>query len=59
MNNISDQALATLYEELEEAFSAALILGKHKKAFEFALMMRAMEDNGLVPHNTEQEEQVH
>ncbi len=59
MSNISDQALATIYEELEEAFSAALILGKHKKAFKFAMLMRTMEQSDLVPHNVEQEDQVH
>lgn len=59
MNNISDQALATLYEELEEAFSAALILGKHKKAFKFALLMRTMEQSGLVPHVVDEPETMH
>lgn len=59
MNNISDQALASLYEELEEAFSAALILGKHKKAFSLAMLMRTMEQNELVPHNVDEPETMH
>lgn len=59
MNNISTQALATLYEEIEEAFSAALILGKHKKALGYAMMMLKMEQNDLVPHNVEEQEAVH
>lgn len=59
MNNISEQALATLYEELEEAFNAALILGKHKKAFKFAMLMRTMEQNDLVPHNVDEPDSMH
>lgn len=59
MNNISEQALATLYEELEESFSVALILGKHKKAFKFAMLMRTMEQNDLVPHNVDEPESMH
>lgn len=59
MSNISDQALATIYEELEEAFSAALILGKHKKAFKFAMLMRTMEQNDLVPHVVDEPENMH
>ncbi len=55
MMNISDQAFASLYEELEEAFSAAIILGKYKKAFQFASLIRAMEQSSLVPHNVDDE----
>lgn len=53
MNNISDQAFAALYEEMEEAFDCAKFLGDYKKAMEIASMMRALEQNDLVPHVVE------
>lgn len=48
--NISDQAFAALYENLEEAFEAAQFLGDFKKAMEYDVMMRTLEQAGLVPH---------
>lgn len=48
--NISDQAFASLYENLEEAFESAQFLGDFKKAMEYAVMMRTLEQAGLVPH---------
>lgn len=53
MANISDQAFADLYENLEVAFEAAQVLGDFKKAFEMAAMMRALEQADLVPHVVE------
>lgn len=53
MANISDQAFAALYQNLEEAFESANFLGDFKKAFEIAVMMRTMEQADLVPHVVE------
>jgi len=52
--NISDQAFGVLYEELEEAFEAATRICEYQKALEIALMMRALEQADLVPHNVEE-----
>lgn len=38
--NISDQAFAAMYEDLEEAFEAYRFTGQFKEAFEVAVMMR-------------------
>lgn len=57
MNNISDQAFASLYEELEEAFDCAKFIGDYRKAMEIALMMRSLEQSGLVPHIAEDDEE--
>ena len=54
--NISDQAFAALYEDLEEAFEAARFLGEFRRAMEYASMMRALEQANLVPHNVEVDE---
>lgn len=57
MNNISDQAFAALYQEMEEAFDCAKFLGDYKKAMEIASMMRALEQADLVPHVVEDDQE--
>ena len=51
--NISDQAFAALYDDLEEAFEAARFLGEFRRAMEYASMMRALEQSNLVPNFVE------
>lgn len=48
--NISDQAFAALYEDIEEAFEAYRFTGQFKEAFEIAVMMRSLEQANLVPN---------
>ena len=62
MVNISDQAFAALYENLEEAFECAQFLGDFKRALEYAMMMRTLEQYDLVPHivtDDDDEETIH
>ena len=49
MNNISDQAFATLYSHLEDAFESALVLADYRKALEIASIMKTLEQAGVVP----------
>ena len=57
--NISDATFAALYADLEEAFDAAKFIGDFQKAFEYAAMMRSMEQNDLVPHVVNVQDTVH